>query len=623
MFSIYDRRRRIFPLKLKKPIFVLALLLLLGCLVLSPLSAFAVNVDVSGGSYEILPGHTQFPTKNYNKAWLDNLIIRDGSTALTAVKLTPKPEYPYSETYDSFCTEVSRFSKLHDLNEDTVGTAYYELINAFYYMVTAMGMTDKTSGMKAYLEDYGIAVPTKPNATEKAEIAGVYAALKYNAPYVLYEKEVTLPKGTTLEGAEVALVSELMDVFLPSGVNTVNGLAVQAAKSHVEEFPEIPISENPSNSEVFHWSKVLTAASNDYEVPMTTYDQTSAAQREYVDYAYYASIFDKIYDDIHVDPTKLAAADMSGDPTATQKVVLGAMLDSKGVAYAPEASCQQLFETACAAGCFELDQEFYSDVFEYEALVPAECTQLWFTPFALASQLGGSDEYVSMSLNGKALKPSGTTFVDLDPNRIQQTVELVSSYDDGINPVQQAVYRFNVVFTDGDVNNSDILNDFQTMVDRVSATEGENTERLVDIVSDYAGAQVSDSIFHTLPQTPPVFSGEMLTTFGDVQNAADGQAPSGNNSDFGYLGRFIDETYPEDETAVTSSLLDNLTTTDESHAPSLVVRTGQAIMEHPQIVAAPTGIIALGGLLGYFFSRKRKNVDPLEQEEDEIEDIDL
>ncbi len=609
-------------MKLKKPIYALVLLLLLGCLLVSPLSAFAVNVDVSGGSYEILPGHTQFPTKNYSKAWLDNVIIRDGSTAITAVKLTPKPDYPYSETYESFSTEVSRFAKLHDLNETTVGTAYYELINAFYYMVTAMGMTDKTSSMKSYLEDYGIAVPTKPNATEKAEIAGVYAVLKYNAPYVLYEKDVTLPKGTTLEGAEVALISELMDVFLPSGINTVNGLAVQAAKTHVEEFPEIPISENPSNSEVFHWSKVLTAASNEYEVPMTPYGDTSAAQREYVDYAYYASIFDKIYDDIHVNPTKLAAADASGDPTATQKVVLGAMLDSKGVAYAPEAPCEQLFSLACDAGCFELDPEFYSDVFEYEALVPAACTQLWFTPFALASQLGGSDENVSLYLDGKALKPSGTAYVDLDPNRIQQTVELVSRYDDGINPVQQAVYHFNVVHTDGAVSGSDIVNDFQSMVDRASATEGENVDKLVDIVNDYAGDQVRDSIFHTLPQTPPVFSGETLTTFGDVQNAADGQAVSGNNSDFNYLGQLIDETYPENETAVTSSLLDSLTTTEESHAPSLVVRTGQAIMEHPQIVAAPTGIIALGGLLGYFFSRKRKSSDPLEQD-DETEDITL
>ena len=607
-------------MKLKKPIYALALVLVLGCLLASPLSVFAVNVDISDGSYEILPGHTQFPTRNYSKAWLDNVIIRDGSTALTAVKVTPKPEYPYSETYESFCTEVAHFSKLHDLNENTVGTAYHELINAFYYMVTAMGMTDKTSQMKTYLEDYGIAVPTKPDATEKAEIAGVYAALKYNAPYVLYEKEVSLPKGTTLEGAEVALVSELMNVFLPSGVNTVNGLAVQAAKAHVEEFPEIPISENPSNSEVFHWSKVLTAASNDYEVPMTTYDNTSAAQREYVDYAYYASIFDKIYDDIHVNPTKLAAADASGDPTATQKVVLGAMLDSKGVAYAPEAPCQQLFETACAAGCFELDPEFYSDVFDYNVIVPAGCTQLWFTPFALASQLGGSDESVSLFLDGKELKPSGTAYADLDPNRIEQTVELISIYDDGISPSQQAIYHFHVVQAEG-AESDDLVGEFQTMLDQVTATEGENTEKLLDTVTGYADSQVRDSIFHTLPQTPPVFSDETLTTFGDVPNAADGQAADGNNADFNFLGQLIEETYPEDETAVTSSLLDTTTAAEESHAPSLVVRTGQAIMEHPQIVAAPTGIIALGGLLGYFFSRKHKGSDPLEQTADDDEEL--
>ena len=592
---------------MKKPILALALVVLIGCFAVMPLSSFAINVNVNDGSYEVLPGHTQFTTSNYSKAWLDNLIIRDGSTALTAVKPTPKPDYPYSETFESFCGEVDRYKTLHDLNEETVGSAYEELINAFYYMVTAMGMTDKLPQMKSYLTDYGIAVPTNPTATENAEIAGVYAALKYNAPYVLYEKNVTLPKGTTLEGAEVALVSELMGVFLPSGVNTVNGLAVQAAKTHVKEFPELPISENPSNSEVFHWSKVLTAASNDYEVPMTPYEKTSSAQREYVDYAYYASIFDKIYDDIHVSPAKLAVADASADPLAVQKVILTSMLDGKEAAYAPDATCRQLFDSACAAGCFELDQEFYSDVFSYDLLVPAACTQLWFTPFALASQLGGSDDFVTLFLNGKELKPSGTTYAALDPDRISQEVQLVSRYDDGIHPAEQVTYSFNVVRTEENINSSDILNDFQSMVDRVGATEGENTENLTAQVAAFAAQQPQGSIFHTMPAQTPVLGGEVLTTYGDVQNGeANG---SENNADFNFLGQLIEETYPEDETALSGDLLNGLTTEDESHASSLVVRTGQAIMEHPQIVAAPTGIIALGGLLGYFFSRKRKSGD--------------
>ncbi len=601
---------------MKKPILAFVLIVLIGCFAVMPLSSFAINVNVNDGSYEVLPGHTQFATTNYSKAWLDNLIIRDGSTALTAVKPTPKPDYPYSETYESFCGEVDRYKTLHDLNEETVGSAYDELINAFYYMVTVMGMTDKTPEMKSYLSDYGIAVPTNPTATENAEIAGVYAALKYNAPYVLYEKNVTLPKGTTLEGAEVALVSELMDVFLPSGVNTVNGLAVQAAKTHVEEFPEIPISENPSNSEVFHWSKVLTAASNNYEVPMTPYEKTSAAQRDYVDYAYYASIFDKIYDDIHVSPAKLAAADASGDPLAVQKVVLTAMLDSKEAAYAPEATCQQLFETACAAGCFELDQEFYSDVFSYDLLIPADCTQLWFTPFALAAQLGGKNEDVTLFLNGKELKPAGTTYAAIDPERISQEVQLVSRYDDGIHPAEEATYFFHVVRTEGNVNSSDILNDFQSLVDHVSATEGENTENLTAQVAAYAAQQPQGSIFHTMPVQTPALGADVLTTYGDVPGA-DQASSDGNNADYNYLGQLIDETYPEDETAVSKSLLDDLSSTDENHASSLVVRTGQAIMEHPQIVAAPTGIVALGGLLGYFFSRRKKSGSPLDAPETE------
>ena len=597
-------------MKLKRPILALVLIVLIGCFALTPLLASA-SVTVANGSFEVLPGNPQSSSPAYSKAWLDTVIIRDGSTAITACKPIPKPDYPYSKTYEEFVDEVARYDVLHDLNETTVGVAYDELIDTFYYMVTAMGMTDKQSTMKAYLTDYGIAVPTNPTSTEQAEIAGVYAALKYNAPYVLYEKDVTLPKGTTLEGAEVALMAELMDVFLPSDINTVNGLAVQAAKTHVEEFPDLPISENPSNSEVFHWSKVLTAASNDYEVPLTPYEEASAAQREYVDYAYYASIFETIYD-IHVSPAKLAVAAASPDKLAVQKVILSEMLDEKEVAYAPDATCAQLFETACAAGCFELDQEFYSDVFDYDLLIPAACTQLWFTPFALASQLGGSDDDVTLFLDGKELKPSGTTYAEIDPNRISQEVQLVSRYDDGFHPAQQVTYRFNVVRTEGAVG-SDLVNEFQTLLDRASATEGEKTENLVDQVVEFANQQAVDSIFEPNLQSP-VLGGETLTTYGDAQNNG---ASDGNNADYNYLGQLIDETYPEDETAVSKSLLDDLSSTDENHASSLVVRTGQAIMEHPQIVAAPTGIVALGGLLGYFFSRRKKSGSPLDAPETE------
>lgn len=600
---------------MKRPILAFVLIVLIGCFALTPLLASA-SVTVANGSLEVLPGNPQSSSPAYSKAWLDTVIIRDGSTALTACKPTPTPDYPYSKTYEEFVAEVDRYDLLHDLNETTVGEAYGEVIDAFYYMVTAMGMTDKLPQMKSYLTDYGIAVPTNPTATENAEIAGVYAALKYNAPYVLYEKDVTLPKGTTLEGAEVALMSELMGVFLPSGVNTVNGLAVQAAKTHVEEFPDLPISENPSNSEVFHWSKVLTAASNDYEVPLTPYENASPAQREYVDYAYYASIFDTIYD-IHVSPAKLAVAAGSADPLAVQKVILTSMLDGKEAAYAPDATCRQLFDSACAAGCFELDQEFYSDVFSYDLLVPAACTQLWFTPFALASQLGGSDDFVTLFLNGKELKPSGTTYAALDPDRISQEVQLVSRYDDGVRPAEQVTYCFNVIRAEGVVG-SDLANEFQTMIDHVSATEGENTENLTAQVAAYAAQQPQGSIFHTMPVQTPALGADVLTTYGDVPGAD--QASDGNNADFGFLGQLIDETYPEDETAVSGSLLDDLTKEDESHAPSLVVRAGQAIMEHPQIVAAPTGVIALGGLLGYFFSRKRKSGDLPEEPDGETID---
>ena len=70
-------------MKLKRPILALVLIVLIGCFALTPLLASA-SVTVANGSFEVLPGNPQSSSPAYSKAWLDTVIIRDGSTAITA-----------------------------------------------------------------------------------------------------------------------------------------------------------------------------------------------------------------------------------------------------------------------------------------------------------------------------------------------------------------------------------------------------------------------------------------------------------------------------------------------------------------------------------------------------------
>ncbi len=589
-----------------KPIAAAVTALLILCLAVSPLFAFA-GVTLQNGMPETVPGHPRWASSQPGMAWLDTLIIRDNATAFTTARIVPRADYPYSHTYEQFVTEVERYKKLHTLDEENVGQAYDEVVTLFYYTATAMGMTDDLPTMIAYLENYGIVLPQEPTPQDTPAIAVVYAALRYNAVYALYEKEVTLPKGITLEAAEIIILSELTGVFLPSGVTTINGFAVQAVKTHVQEFPEIPLSLNPSNAEVFHWSKVLTAAAQSYKVPLTPYEEASKAQKEYVDYAYYASILNAAYD-VKLNPARLSAADQSGSENAVQELILKTMLDEKNAIYRGGASTEELFDTACTAGCFELDEEFFSDIFNYDLYVSGASEKVWFTPISLADQLGGSNDNVRIYLNGVEMRSGATAPVALNPAKSQEQIDVTVSYNDGsyVN-ADTVTYTFNVI-KDGATaavteNGSNLLDQMQTLVNSNVSKESQAAQDMVNHVISAVEAQNDNAIF----DLNSINSLDNSIVFEEIPTQPDlfDTETSDSEDSTGYFSQFIAETYAADEITVAP---DNDLQLDkpEVNDTSLGNRAWTTIKENPEIAAAPTGIIALGGLAGYIWSKKRK-----------------
>jgi hypothetical protein len=60
---------------------------------------------------------------------------------------------------------------------------------------------------------------------------------------------------------------------------------------------------------------------------------------------------------------------------------------------------------------------------------------------------------------------------------------------------------------------------------------------------------------------------------------------------------------------------------EETTAESIVSRVTHAVAENPQFVVAPSGLIALGGLLGFMMNKKHK--DSLRFDEDEADENDI
>ena len=601
----------------------LAFIMLVGYIV--PVCAIDIESLYTGvENIQVQPGNPRAENPEYRFSWLDNVIIRYDPNAVTSAVVTPKPsDYLYSETFEQFVEEVDNYSMLFELNEYTVSETYEELTTTLFYTFAAMGFTDTQENMREYLVEQGVKLPVNETAGDKAEVAVVYAALKYNAVYVLYEKEVTLPRGISLDEATVVILSALLGTSLPSGVDTLTGLAVLMTKNYVEQFEQLPVSDNPDASEIFHWAKVITAAQNDYQVPLEAYDETTQAQREYVDYAYYASIINTLYD-INVDPIYLVLALQSTEKYSLQKFILKAMLDEKQVSYSENASCEQLFDLACENGYFDLEQEFYTDIFLYELKVPASCEKVWFTPFTLAGQLQGSDaQYVKIYLNGTEMSANSTVSTPLDPSKDREEVELRVIYDDGITESSETVYTYDVIkdkSLDSDtpgIEEGDLVGEVQQFVDTIVPNENTSASQKVD--------EVFSSIDDAVSQVASEIDTDVLTTYGtteysvddllqsyDVTTAAiqqsDDEEAVTSRFDSEYLEGLIAGVYATDADGniITTNALSS-SEEEENDSEGIVYKVTEAVKESPEVVAVPSSLLAAFSVAGYVMNRKHRD----------------
>ena len=609
-------------MKIKRLCSFLLVLLILAGLACAPFYASA-SVTANSGKLQILPGHPRSASPVYSKAWLDNIVIRDSASAVTVARLVPKDAYPYSHTFDEFVTEVNNYSVLNLINEKTVSSAYDDVITVMYYMVTALGMTGDSASMKKYIRSKGITIPPLETAEDEIKIAVVYAALKYDAVYTLYNKKVTFPQGISLDGAICVILAALTGTFLPSGVDTLSGFAVNSVKTYISQFDSLPVSNNPGNDEIFHWAKVITASANDYTVPVEAYVTLTGEEKEYVDYAYFASILDKVYD-VKLDPVKLADADKSEERNSVQTLILQTMLDESGVDYSIDDSCEALFKAACENGRFPLDEEFYSDIFSYDLYVASDCQKVWFTPFALASQVGGDDAYLTIYLGEKEMSPDQTVAYVLDASKDKEVINLKVVYAEPDSTPETVLYRFSVVRKAAAAGNGESQNsltaEIQGMLDGVIPADNEKANAIVN--------NIMSQVDSALSTTASINNGNVLTTYAAGTTASGGYDSSPKKSsdgvDFGYLEQLISETFADVGEA--SKALEMFGTSGKEQSRSFVQKTVQTIRENPEVAVAPTGIIALGGLGGYIWTRRRKTADEIRpdvekrEKEDELDD---
>ena len=573
----------------------MSLLIVIGTL----FSCFAALPELSLEQLQVSPGNTRAKNPVYNYAWLDTVIVRDDSAKINACEIVPVDDCPYCMTQDEFVSETEEYMKLFDLNVDNVSEAFFYLLKNIYYTLVALGMDEPDyDTVYNYLSSYGISLTYSDSDFTAVYAQILYSCLKDNSFYILYGKNVDIPKGITLEHAMVIYLAEALDIYLPSGITTITGLTLYVMRSVLPE-SELPISNNPTDEEAFYWAKVAVSAKNGYEVPTAAYDKISDVQSDYVDYAYFASILAVKYD-VTLNPVKLCAAMTSGESYAVEYLILKTMLDESNVSYDDNASLTELFDLACKSGHFALDNEFYSDIYEYNVSVPYESEKVWLTPFALCGQLeGGNNSYFTVKIDGQDASHGTTQSVLLKTRR--QSIKIECTYNDGVEQ-GTAVYILNIrkeAKQDAAVTteNSGVLGSIENAI--MQALPGDSVE---------AAARVGEAFGIVDSAVEGIADVTVVTTYG-AEKSSNAKAPYSTTSSTQTTQQkagMTFTTYAESEKTSYSSE-DIFTTYPEETSGGVFARAAAAINENPVVVATPVSLSAIGLALGLVFYKKRKN----------------
>ncbi len=579
-------------MKIKKLITVIAAVIIAAVLCFSNLFAFA-GYYYSGGDLSANPGRTRkyLDLKDYNYAWLDDVIIRDSSTSVIPLVIHPAADSPDRVNFDEFRTECADVLSLNNATENNLTNKITDMLRTVYYIMVAYGYIDNDfQAMRSFNENYGIKYPSADDNFTGLYSAITYMCLNKDLYTKILKSDISIPMGTGVEEAVVRFAANLTKLELPGNVKTMPAFANLYAKENVLEDTGYPISENPTKEETLYWVKVKTCEAAGYEVPSDVrFDKLSSDEIELVNNSYVASLFTVRYE-IMYDTDEVGKAMRSDNPSDSMaKLTIEGLLNDRQISYDDSQPMNVLFDKAAKEGCFRLEEEFYSDVYNYDIYVPVNATEVWITGFALADQLpGGSLDYVLTYVNGVLKKNNSTNKVPLSDG--DQTIFKFKSYYTEGEESQKAEYTFRVIKSaDASSENLPVAVDIGSPLDDVSsALTG----------SIISSARKSASDLTTVPSTEKSpYTSSPLTTFS--LNESTSRETTRNS--------LFDETYPTDENGEVATVKSVLNVDAEKETSGNPIQVLTAIVkENPVAVTAPVSVLALGAVAGFVFTKKRR-----------------
>lgn len=360
---------------------------------------------------------TQYEYESADPAWLTDLVVKEDMSSVGGLaqscRLIPKPEYPYTETAESFKKDVDRYCTLYNLNEGSQRAAYI-----YFFDVLGTQASGVLSGeisdddIRIYLESMGVQYPDEPDSDERIMARALYTAMITGA----FSGGVN---GVPLEEAAVTYLSSLtgmnMDTlrdWLPEeSVLSLDAYLLAASRLALWTGGYDVTTETPVD-DIFRLVAVMT-------IEQMGISADSDLSFDELKSKYMAAMLGRKFD-VSVDGDRLARAIGEDNVAFYMLQLLGRQ---GGVSIREDNSTyEEAFDLVAEnTDYFKLEEdEFYADISQYELTLAYKRSSIWLYPTSAVSH--NSDYVVTIDVNGFAVRDGYYTEVAVDPEKPTQTL---------------------------------------------------------------------------------------------------------------------------------------------------------------------------------------------------------
>lgn len=340
---------------------------------------------------------TQYLYSENDISWLRKLVVKEDMLSsegiLTESELIPVTSYPYTTDAPHFKAEVEECIKTYTLDEESQKAAYLYLLEQIGALTIISEPTTSDATKADWLRQQGVLITSEEqNDPDKILlISALYAMMRNDLYYVYTGEHFTMPQNTPLEeavvlyiaalsGNENSLLAFIYKYFGTTSLGSLEDYIYYTALFALWEEGLVSVNEiaTISRSEVFRRLAILSIKNYGLAI------DSEKATTEEIQQKYLTAMLGTHYG-VRLDPQSLVASvEAQGIPFyILQRMAnedLGLTLSHTKYTY------EKCFEQVLTkTDRFDLDKEFFSDVYEYDVFLKNNRKSIYINPTPITS----------------------------------------------------------------------------------------------------------------------------------------------------------------------------------------------------------------------------------------------